>query len=286
MLTILRGPSTEVTIGPDLPTVIIGERINPTGRKVFSAELQAGNLERIGRDAQAQADAGALVLDVNVGAAGVDEVALLPKAVQIVQETVDLPVCIDSPNPAALAAALKVAKGRTLVNSVNGESEKLKSVLPLVAEYGAAVIALVMDDNGIPETTDARLTVAENILKQAQAHGITADSILFDPLTLAVGADHRAGLITTETARSIRAKLGCNMTAGASNASHGMPERELLNTVLLTLLIQAGVNAPISNPLVNGLAVRAIDLMMGRDEWGMSYIQTYRAKAAREAAKG
>jgi 5-methyltetrahydrofolate--homocysteine methyltransferase len=283
MQTVLKGPSCEVIIGPDLPTVIIGERINPTGRKAFSAELQTGDLSRIARDAQAQADAGALVLDVNVGAASVDEVKLLPEAVKIVQDTVDLPVSIDSPNPEALAAGLKACRGRALVNSVNGETHKLETVLPLVAEYGAAVIALCMGDNGIPTTPEARLAVAENILERAAAYGIPPENILLDPLVMNVGADHRAGYITAATARLLRDKLGCNMTAGASNASHGMPERDLLNTVLLSLLIHAGINAPICNPLKNGLSVRAIDLMLGRDEWGMGYIQAYRAVAARIA---
>lgn len=277
METVLRGPTEEVRIGPGLPTVIIGERINPTGRKVFSAELQAGDLSRVSRDAQAQAEAGARVLDVNVGAASVDEVALLPRAVELAQQAVDLPVCIDSANPEALRAALAVAQGRALVNSVNGERAKLDAVLPVVADYGAAVIALVMDDSGIPETPEKRLRVAAAILEAAQQHGIAPQDVLLDPLVLAIGADHLAGAVTAETARLIRCELGCNMTAGASNASHGMPERELLNTVWLALLIQAGVNAPICNPLKNGLAVRAVDLMLGYDEWGMGYIQAYRA---------
>jgi 5-methyltetrahydrofolate--homocysteine methyltransferase len=284
METVLRGAAEEVRIGPGLPTVMIGERINPTGRKVFSAELQAGDLSRVPRDAEAQAAAGARVLDVNVGAASVDEVALLPRAVQMVQDVVDLPVCIDSANPEALRAALAVVKGRALVNSVNGERAKLDAVLPVVAEYGAAVIALVMDDNGIPDTPEKRLKVAEAILAAASQHGIAPEDVIFDPLVLAVGADHRAGAVTLETARLIRTELGANMTAGASNASHGMPDRELLNTVFLALLIEAGVNAPICNPLKNGLAVRAVDLMLGLDEWGMGYIQAYRAaqKAAAE----
>ena len=276
MQTVLKGTAQEVIIAPDQPVVIIGERINPTGRKAFSAELQAGDLSRVAKDAQAQADAGALVLDVNVGAAGVDEVKLLPEAVRIVQDTVDLPVCLDSPNPAALEAALKVVRGRALINSVNGETDKLAAVLPLVAEYGAAVIALCMDDTGIPPTPGQRLEVANSILEAAQKHGIAPDDILFDPLVMAVGADHNAGMITVETARMIRAQTGCNMTAGASNVSFGMPDRDMLNTVFLSLLIQVGVNAPISNPLKNALTVRAADLLLGRDEYGMSYIKTYR----------
>jgi 5-methyltetrahydrofolate--homocysteine methyltransferase len=200
--------------------------------------------------------------------------------VRIVQDTVDLPVCIDSANPEALAAGLKAAQGRALVNSVNGETEKLQSVLPVVAEYGAAVIALCMDDDGIPSTSEDRLRVAEKLVQEAEAVGIAADALLIDPLVMAVGADHTAGKTTVEAALLIREALGCNMTAGASNVSHGMPEREVLNTVFLTLLAQAGVNAPICNPLKNGLAVRAIDLLMGKDDFGMQYIGTYRSLKA------
>jgi 5-methyltetrahydrofolate--homocysteine methyltransferase len=259
---------------------MIGERINPTGRKVFSAELQAEDFSRIPKDAEAQVKAGATVLDVNVGAAGVDEVALLPRAVQLVQDTVDVAVCIDSPNVEALAASLKVVKGRALVNSVNGEEARLSGLLPLVAEYDAVVIALCMDDDGIPATPEARLAIAERILERARQHGIGPERIIFDPLVLTVGADHRAGRVTQDTARLLAAELGCNMTVGASNASHGMPDRELLNTVFLAQLIALGVNAPICNPLKNALAVRAADLMLGRDEWGMQYIQTYRTLSA------
>lgn len=277
MQTVLRGPSSEIIISPETSIVMIGERINPTGRKAFSAELQAGDLSRIPRDAQAQADAGATVLDVNVGAVSVDETALLPQAVRLVQDTVDLPVCIDSADPAALEAGLKAARGRSLVNSVNGETAKLKAVLPIVAEYDAAVIALCMDDDGIPTTPEGRLRVAENILNEAARLGIRPADVVFDPLVMAISADATAGLVTTTAARLIRETFGCNMTAGASNGSHGMPERELLNTVFLALLAQVGVNAPICNPLKNGLAIRAIDLLMGLDEWGMGYIKAYRA---------
>lgn len=280
METVLKGVSSEVLIAWTSPTVVIGERINPTGRKVFSAELQAGNLSRVAQDAQRQVEAGAAVLDVNVGAAGVDEACLIAEAVRLVQDTVDVPVCIDSPDPAALRAGLIAARGRPLVNSVNGEKQRLDVVLPIVAEFGAAVIALCMDDKGIPVTADERLGVAERILEHAHAAGIAPQDVLFDPLALTVGTDHTAAVTTVQTARLIREKLGCNLTIGASNVSHGMPERELLNTIFLTLVIQAGVNAPICNPLKNALAVRAIDLMLGCDEWGMSYIQSYRAAQA------
>lgn len=276
MQTILKGTSQETVIGPDVATVIIGERINPTGRKAFSAELQAGDLSRIPRDALAQVKAGATVLDVNVGAAGVDEVQLLPEAVRIVQDTVDVPIAIDSSNPDALAAALEVCQGRPLINSVTGEDDRLEKVLPVVAEYGAAVIGLCMDDNGIPEEAEERLAIATKILDAAQKVGISAEDILIDPIAMTVGANHLAVQTTVATAKLIREKLGSNMTVGASNASHGMPDRSLLNTVFLAGFIQAGINAPICNPAHNALSVRAIDLMLGRDEWGMQYIQTYR----------
>jgi 5-methyltetrahydrofolate--homocysteine methyltransferase len=280
MQTVLKGVRQDAVISPESPTVLIGERINPTGRKAFSAELQAGDLSRVARDAEAQVAAGADVLDVNVGAVGVDEVDLLPQAVRIVQDTVGVPVSIDSANPDAIAAALKVVQGRALINSVNGEEERLKAILPIAAEYGACVIGLCMDDNGIPTTPEARLAVAAKILERAAQVGLGPESILIDPLVLTVGADYQAVITTITTARLVREKFGCNMTAGVSNASHGMPDRELLNTVFLAGYMSAGVNAPIINPLKNGLAVRAADLMLGRDEMGMRYITMYRAVQA------
>ncbi len=284
MQTILKGSGQEVVISPDGQTVMIGERINPTGRKVFSAELREGNLSRIPLDARAQVEAGAVVLDVNVGAAGVDEVALLPVAVQMVQEAVDVPICIDTANPAAMEAALKVVRGRPLINSVNGEEDRLNVILPLAARYNAAVIGLCMDDNGIPTEAEGRVAIAEKIVERAVAFGVKADDVLIDPLVLTIGADHRAVLTTLEATRLIRQRLGNNMTAGASNASHGMPDREMLNTIFLAGLIQAGVNAPICNPLQNALGIRAVDLMLGRDEMGMNYIMTFRQMQSRASA--
>lgn len=277
MQTELRGIESITIISPDEPTVMIGERINPTGRKAFTAELQAGDLSRIARDAEAQYAAGARVLDVNVGAMGVDEVMLLPRAVQIVQETVDVPVSIDSSNTRALEAGLKTAKGRSLVNSVNGEADKLREVLPIVAEYDASVIALCIPDGGIPMEPRKRLETAERILEAALKLGIGVERILFDPLSTTISTDPQSALVTLETARLLREKLGCNMTIGASNASFGMPERELINIAFMTQLIGAGVNAPICNPNKIALAVRAVDLLIGRDETSMGYIKMYRA---------
>ncbi len=285
MQTVLRSKTgVEAIISPNHPFTVIGERINPTGRKVFSAELREGNLSRIPLDARAQVEAGAVVLDVNVGAAGVDEVALLPVAVQMVQEAVDVPICIDTANPAAMEAALKVVRGRPLINSVNGEEDRLNVILPLAARYNAAVIGLCMDDNGIPTEAEGRVAIAEKIVERAVAFGVKADDVLIDPLVLTIGADHRAVLTTLEATRLIRQRLGNNMTAGASNASHGMPDREMLNTIFLAGLIQAGVNAPICNPLQNALGIRAVDLMLGRDEMGMNYIMTFRQMQSRASA--
>jgi len=220
METILKGAGKEVVIGSDRPTVIIGERINPTGKKKLAAALLAGDLEIVRQEALAQVEAGADVLDVNVGAAGVDEVDLLPRAVRLVLETVDVPVCIDTPNAEALAAALAVHKellpdGKPLVNSVNGEEGSLRRVLPLVAEHGAAVIGLCMDDEGIPATPERRLTVAKKIIERAEEVGIPREDVIIDCLALTVGADSKAGWTTLEAIRMVREELGVNMTLGA-----------------------------------------------------------------------
>jgi 5-methyltetrahydrofolate--homocysteine methyltransferase len=277
METTLRAASFEVTISPEHPTVMIGERINPTGRKVFTAELQAGDLSRLAKDAAEQRAAGALVLDVNVGAVGVDELTVLPRAVEIVQSTVDVPVSIDSSNSDAVIAALKVAKGRALINSLNAEHKKLHELMPIAADYDAAVIALCIPDGGIPMTVEGRIAASEMILEAAQQYGVSPDRLLFDPLATTISTDHTSGLLTMAVIRELRRQFDANITIGASNASHGMPERELLNTVFMTQLITAGVNAPICNPNKIALAVKACDLMLGRDEMGMSYIRAYRA---------
>lgn len=278
MQTELRGTTSTIIISPDEPTVMIGERINPTGRKAFTAELQAGDLSRVAKDAESQYAAGARLIDVNVGTTGVDEVAILPRAIQIVQETVDVPVSIDSANPKALEAGLKAAKGRPLVNSVNGEADKLRDILPIVAAHDAVVIALCLPDGaGIPMDPQVRFETAERILEAAARHGITPDRILFDPLSTTISTDPNAAVVTLTTARMLREKLDANMTIGASNVSFGMPEREVINVVYMSHLISAGVNAPICNPNKIALVVRAADLLLGRDETSMGYIKMYRA---------
>jgi 5-methyltetrahydrofolate--homocysteine methyltransferase len=287
METILKSARKTVSISPERPTVIIGERINPTGKKHLAAALGEGNLDLVRKEAEAQVEAGADVLDVNVGATGVDEVALLPKAVQMVMETVKVPVCIDSANTEALQAALTMHKelaprGKPLVNSVNGEETSLERVLPLVAEYNTAVIGLTMDDDGIPPTPEKRLAVARKIVERAEALGIPREDVVIDCLALTVGADSQAGQITLETIRMVRDELGVNMALGASNVSFGLPEREVVNWAFLTMAIQNGVNCPIVDAAKVRPAILATDLLLGRDDYSMRYIKAYkkRMKAA------
>jgi 5-methyltetrahydrofolate--homocysteine methyltransferase len=273
----------EVIIGGDRPTVVIGERINPTGKKNLAAALLAGNLEIVRREALAQVEAGADVLDVNVGAAGVDEVGLLPKAVRMVMETVDVPVCIDTPDAKALAAALAVHKelapaGKPLINSVNGEEASLASVLPLVAEYGAAVIGLCMDDEGIPPTPERRLAVAKKIVERAEAMGIPRENVVIDCLALTMGADTKAGWTTLETIRLVREELGANMALGASNISFGLPEREVINGAFVAMAIAAGVTCPIVDAAKVRPYTLAADLALGRDDYAMRYIRAFRQR--------
>jgi len=286
METVLKGTRKTVVISPDRPTVLIGERINPTGRKRLSAALEEGDLDMVRLEAEAQVQAGADVLDVNVGVVTMDEVDLLPRAVRLVMETVEVPVCIDSPNVEALRAALEVHKelapqGKPLINSVNGEEARLEQVLPLVAEYRAAVIGLVMDDDGIPSTAEKRLTVARKIVERAEAMGIPREDVVIDCLALTVGADSRAGLTTLEAIRLVRQELGVNMTLGASNVSFGLPERGVINRAFLAMAIQSGVNCPIVDPARVRPTVLATDLILGRDEFSMRYIKGYRERSRR-----
>lgn len=283
METVLRSATQEVIIGPQHRTVFIGERINPTGKKKLAAALVAGDLEMVRREASNQVAAGADVLDVNVGAAGVDEVDLLPQAVQTVMETVEAPVCIDTADGKALAAALALHKelapqGKPLINSVNGEEARLEEVLPLAAEYQAAVIGLCMGDEGIPPTPEDRLAVAKKIVTRAGEHGIPPEDILIDCLALTVGADTQAGLVTLEAMRLVREELGVNMTLGASNVSFGLPERGFINNIWLGMVVLQGVNAPIVDVAKVKRAVLVADLMLGRDDYAMRYLKDYRAR--------
>jgi len=233
----------------------------------------------------AQVEAGAKILDVNVGVPGADEPALLVQAIQAVREVTDAPLCTDTADVEALEAGLKVYDGKALINSVNGEEARLESVLPLVKEYGAAVIGLCMDDDGIPPTAEGRLAVARKIIERAGKLGISPENIAIDPLVLTLGADHRAGKITLDAIEMIVAEFGVNITMGASNISFGMPDRNAINAAFIVMAIHAGLTCPIVNPLHEQVAtaILAADLSMGRDEWGARWIKAYRQrlKAAR-----
>ncbi|MFQ5575916.1 MAG: dihydropteroate synthase [Anaerolineae bacterium] len=280
LTTTLSSASKTVTIHRNEPTVIIGERINPTGRKKVLAALQAGNFDIVRQDAADQVAAGAAVLDVNAGVPGADEAALLKQMMGIVMDVTDVPLCIDTADPQALEAALSVYNGWALVNSVNGEERSLKAVLPLVKEHNVAVIGLCMDDDGIPETPADRLRVAAKIIERAGQQGIEPQNIIIDPLALTMGADHTAGRVALDTIKLVVAEFGVNVTMGASNISFGMPDRKYINATFIAMAIHAGMTCPITNPLVPEVntAVLAADLAMGRDEYGMTWIKAYRRR--------
>jgi 5-methyltetrahydrofolate--homocysteine methyltransferase len=276
METRVSGAAREVVISRDQPTVIIGERINPTGKKRMSEALREGNLEVVCGEALAQVRIGADIIDVNVATTGVDEVSLLPQVVTVVAEAVDVPLCLDSPNPEALAAALKVFRGKPLINSVTGEEHSLKTVLPLVKEYGAAVIGLVQDEAGIPKDAESRLVIARKITERAEAAGIPREDVIIDCLAFAVGADPKSALAVMETARRIKTDLGVNMTLGISNVSFGMPDRDLLNGAFVAMVIAAGVNCLIADAAKVRPLVLASDLLLNRDEYARRYITAHR----------
>lgn len=278
METRVSSATKEVVISDSLPTVLIGERINPTGKKKLAAALQAGDMEFVRQEALAQIQAGADILDVNVGVPGVDEVALLPQAVQVVMGAVDVPLCLDSHNPKALEASLKVYRGKPIVNSVSGQERSLEKVLPLVKEYGAAVIGLTMDDDGIPSDADRRLGIAGKIVERAEALGIPRADVIIDCLALTVGADSGAGLVTIEAIRKVKASLGVNLTLGASNISFGLPDRNLLNSAFLSIAIAMGVTCPVVDTAKVRPIVLAADLALGRDKYAMRYIKVYRQR--------
>ncbi|MEW6552711.1 MAG: dihydropteroate synthase [Actinomycetota bacterium] len=262
------------------PTVIVGERINPTGRAALAEELRAGKLDRALADAAVQAEAGADYIDVNVGAPGVDEAALLPRLVVAVAEKTGLPVCVDSADPAALAAAL--ASYRTpeaIVNSVTADNESMDAVLPLVGETGCYVIAMTKDRGGIPATAEERLARAERIVERAAAFGIPPERILVDCLTIPAATESGAATVTLRSISLIREKLGCPVALGASNISFGMPERPVINSAFLCLAVEAGLAAAIVNPLEPDLvlSIRAADFLLGKDRMGRAYLKYYRA---------
>ena len=278
--TIVSSETKTVEIHRSNPTVIIGERINPTGRKALLAELKEGRFDTVRRDAVAQAEAGAAIIDVNAGVPGADEEPLLRDMIQVVMEVTDAPLCIDTADTGAMETALSVYKGNALINSVTGEVEHLEAVLPLVKEYDASVIALCMDDEGIPPTAEDRLRVAANIIDRADKAGIPADRLVIDPLALTMGSDHNAGRIAIDTIRLVVKEFGVNVTMGASNISFGLPDRPVINATFIAMSILAGLTCPITNPLEEevNLAIQAADLAMGRDEFGMNWIKSFRAR--------
>ena len=278
METKLTSATKQVIISPERPTVLIGERINPTGKKKLTEALQNGDLDLVRKEALAQVQAGADVLDINVGAIGVDEAVLLPRAVQAVMDTVDVPLCLDSANPAALEAALRIYRGKALVNSVTGQEHSLSKTLPSVKRYGAAVIGLTMDENGIPDDAGQRLAIARRIVEYAEAMNIAREDIIIDCLALAVGANTEAALAAIENIRTIREQLGVNLTLGVSNVSFGLPDRNLINSAFVTIAIAMGVNCPIVDVAEMRPAILAADLILGRDKYAMRYIKAYQQR--------
>jgi 5-methyltetrahydrofolate--homocysteine methyltransferase len=277
MKTILKGRTTEVIISTDGPVIIIGESINPTRRKKLVSTLQEGNFEYVLELAGNQIKAGADVLDVNVGFPGVDDVKLLPETVKQLQSRFDIPLCLDSPNPKAIEAALKVAEGKCLINSVNGEEASMKALLPVAKEYGAAIIGLCMDEEGITHDPEKRLAIAEKIITRAVKTGIKAEDVIVDPLAMAVSADPNACLVTLETIRLVHQKLGHNITQGASNISFGLPDRESLNAAYMMMSIYNGLTCPIANPEKITAAVRAADLVLGRDDFAVRFVEYFQS---------
>lgn len=280
LVTKISSKNQTVEISRDRPTTIIGERINPTGRKKLHDALEAGNFDIVRQDAADQVSAGAHVLDVNAGVAGADEPTLLQELMKVVMETSRLPLCIDTSDPNALSAALSIYEGKALINSVNGEERSLSELLPVVKEHGAAVIGLCMDDEGIPESPEKRLAVAAKIIERADKMGIDPSDVIIDPLVLTMGTDYRAGLVTLKTTEQVAKEFGVNITMGASNVSFGLPDRHYINATFMAMAIQAGVTCPITNPLVTGLmnTILAADLAMGKDEDSMRWISAFRER--------
>jgi 5-methyltetrahydrofolate--homocysteine methyltransferase len=276
METKVSSASQEVLIGDNRPTVLIGERINPSGKKKLSEALKEQNFDVVREEATKQVEAGADILDVNVVTSGVDEVVLLPKVVEVVLEAVEVPLCLDINNPSALKEALKIYPGKPIVNSVSGEEKSLNEVLPLVKEYGTAVIGLALDDEGIPKEVGKRLEIANKIIERAESMGIPRGDVIIDALALSIGSDSNAGVVTLETIRRVRDELGVNQNLGASNVSFGLPNRTLLNQIFLALAIANGLTCPTVNVAKVRSAILAADLALGRDRYAMRYIQDFR----------
>ena len=279
MHTVLSSASKEITMGNDLPFVIIGERINPTGRKVFQEKLRAGDLSTLEIDVADQVAGGADMLDVNMGVPLTDEPALLAKAIQLVQSLTDLPICIDSSIVEALEAGLAVYQGKALINSMTGEDDRMEAILPLVKKYDAAIIALPNDETGIPMTAPERMIIVDKIVAAVEKAGIPLENLLIDPLAMTVGADPEAVKNTLETIFQIKEKYDLNMSIGGSNVSFGLPSRHALNAAFIPMAIAAGLSSAIMDARTPAVveSVRASDLLIGNDAWGGNWITRYRA---------
>lgn len=286
METVLAYKEKKVVIAPERPFVIIGERINPTRRKKLAETMSMGDFSMVQDDARKQVEAGAHVLDVNAGIPGGDEPALLRGAVQAVSEVAGVPLCFDTANPDALEAALSIYPGKALINSTTAEASMMERVLPLAKKYNAAVIGVITDESGVPTTPEDRLHVAEKLVKCASNYGVPAEDIVIDCLALTVGADSKAGQITLDSMVLVRKELGVNLSLGASNVSFGLPDRKIINVAYLALAIARGLTAAITDPTVPEIqtTLLACDLLMGRDEYAMRWIQSYRKRAKAAAA--
>ena len=288
METILKSIRTTVPISRDRPTVLIGESISAAARDDLADALREGDLDSLRREAARQVNAGAAVLACNVGAPDIDETRWLPEAVRVILESVDVPVAIDTANFDALELALAAHKslapdGKPLINSVNGERRYLDTILPMAAEYGAAVIGMALDDDGIPETPGRRLAVARKIVEEAEAAGVPQQDVIVDCMALSVSTDPEAGRVTLEAIRQVRQDLGVNMTLGPSNVSFGLPEREMLNQAFTAMALQSGVTCPIVNVSRERLFIMSVDVILGRDPQGLRLIEAYRQLAGDEA---
>ncbi len=277
MHTILKSNTKEVIIGEDKPFVMIGEKINPTGIKKLGQALVEQNFEYVQHLAKRQVAWGADVLDVNVGHPQIDEADIMPKVVQAIVSVVDVPLCIDSNEPKILEAGLKHAPGKPLVNSVNGEEKQLSTVLPIVKERGAAVIGLTIGEEGIPATPEGRLAAAGIIIERCAKMGIPIEDIVIDPLVMTVGHNSNAALVTLKTIELVKKEYGVNISLGASNVSFGLPDRQSVNSAFLALAMQAGATTSITDPIKLGSAIKAIDLLLGKDANSMRYLKYFRA---------
>jgi 5-methyltetrahydrofolate--homocysteine methyltransferase len=284
MQTVVTSPTKTVTIGDDNPFCIIGERINPTGRRIFQEQVRAGDLSAIIKDVKAQVEGGADMLDVNMGIPLTDEADLMRQAIKMVQELTDLPICIDSSVLEALEAGLQTYQGRALVNSTTGEDDRMDVILPLIKKYDAAIIALPNDETEIPMTVADRLKITEKILRACDKHGISHDRIVIDPLAMPIGAEPQAGNLFFDTVYEIKERWDLNMTCGASNVSFGMPNRHAINAAFLPAAMAVGLTSAVMDARTPEIvsAVRATDILLGNDQYGGNWITRFRAM---EAAK-